>query len=362
MAVIQSIGLHVPGHKTSAVEIVEWAGRVYGQSDQLRKFRFIVARSGIENRFSVVPDFREQSPNGLFSLNGKFENPRTSDRMTVFQNEIIELAKGASEKTIASAGIDPTEVTHLIAVSCTGLGAPGLEVGLGEALGLGQSTERLAVNFMGCYAAFPALRMGHYICSTDPSAKVLICCAETCTLHFRKTDFSDDLLTTALFGDGAASVLMTADGSNDPVRMEWLGHSSVLVHAPDEMSWKVGDFGFEMNLTQEVPAFIEKHISGVYDALLQKTGRDKVDYFAVHPGGKNILEGFARALELTDEEMAPSFNVLRRYGNMSSPTVLFVLEDIRRAFMESDKDRALVFAAAFGPGLTIEAAILEMTK
>ncbi|TVR85279.1 MAG: type III polyketide synthase [Saprospirales bacterium] len=362
MTHIQSIGLNLPGHKTSAGDIVQWAEGVFGKSDHLRKFKFLVGRSGIENRYSVIHDFKSADTFRLFSPNGQFQNPPTSDRLEVFENEILALASGSAGRALAEAGLDPTEITHLITVSCTGMRAPGLEIKLSQELGLSDNCERLAVNFMGCYAAFHALKMAHYICTAEPDARVLLCCAEACTLHFRKTQTADDLLTTALFGDGAASLVVGRDAGNGKTATKWLAHKAALVPSAEAMSWQIGNTGFEMKLTQEVPRMVEENIRGLYLELLKVTGRKKADYFAIHPGGKNILEGFRRALNLSDEKMEPSFRVLKDFGNMSSPTVLFVLKEVEKAFLASGRESAIVFTAAFGPGLTIESAMLELKR
>nr|MBS0038082.1 type III polyketide synthase [Saprospiraceae bacterium] len=197
----------------------------------------------------------------------------------------------------------------------------------------------------------------------QPQARILIICAESCTLHFRKTAEADDLLSTVLFGDGAAALIVAPDALHLPYSLDWVAQHATLVHAPDEMSWQLNDKGFEMKLSQEVPLYLEKHIAGAYRSLMEKSKGKKPDYYAIHPGGKNILKAFQRAMELSDDQIRHSYKVLRDFGNMSSPTVLFVLDEIQRDFL-ADKSltEAWVFSAAFGPGLTIETALLKLSK
>lgn len=362
MAYIQSIDTFVPPYKTTSRDIVDWAQTAYPTERDWRKFKFLVSRSGIDSRYSVVPDFLPQSESVLFNgatLNGE---PGTAERLSVFHSRVMEMAASACRRAMEQGGIRPSDITHLIAVSCTGMRAPGLEIAVSHTLGLSQNVERSAINFMGCYAAFHAIRQAFYICNSHADAKVLVCCAEACTLHFKNSANDDDLLSTALFGDGAASMVISPEPGENMPSFEILRQSSRLINAPESMSWDIEDNGFLMKLSREVPEYIGRHIRQVHDDLLQKSGLDKVDFYAVHPGGKNILEAFSVALNLSEESLLSSYKVLRNYGNMSSPTVLFVLEEVKERFLDSGKNQALVFAAAFGPGLTIEAALLKLER
>lgn len=272
------------------------------------------------------------------------------------------MAEEACGKAMERAGVKPSGITHLIAVSCTGMRAPGLEISLSHSLALSQNVERSAVNFMGCYAAFHALRQAVYISNFDPEARVLVSCAETCTLHFKRSSEDDDLLSTALFGDGAAAVIVSSKPDDRRLSLKIVRQASRLIHAPESMCWDIQDNGFLMKLSREVPEYVGRHIRQIHDELLEQCGVKNVDYYAVHPGGKNILEAFSRALNLSEDCLESSFKILRRFGNMSSPTILFVLDEVKRRFIDSGKSEALVFAAAFGPGLTIEVALMKFQR
>lgn len=363
MAHLHSLTTHTPQYATSAKQIIEWGAEVYGPTDEFRKFRFLVSKSGIANRYSVLPDFSKPAQSVLFKPGEKFTNPSTSHRMEVFHQEVNQMAFEAASLCIQKSGLAAKEFTHLITVSCTGLKAPGLEIALSQRLGLSPAIERYAINFMGCYAAFHAIKLANYISKSDARARILITCAESCTLHFRKTGEADDLLSTVLFGDGAAALIATPNLNNSAYSLEWIAQHTTLLHAPDQMSWKVKDNGFEMKLSQEVPLHIEKHILETFQILMKKAPGIKPDYFAIHPGGKNILMAFQRAMGLDDYQIMHSYKILRDFGNMSSPSVLFVLEEIQRDFLaDTSRTEAWVFSAAFGPGLTIETGLLKMSK
>lgn len=364
MTYIRAIATAVPANKTTMNDLLEWSDTAYRDPRILRIFKFIVQRSGIHSRFSVLPDFKKGGGE-FFGTNSDTSKalPSTSTRLKLFKTAAIEIGTKAAKECLNNASLKPGDVTHIIAVSCTGLMAPGLEILWSKTLGLPQETERLTVNFMGCYAAFHALRLTKLICNERASARVLIIAAEFCTLHYRNTDREADLLSTAIFADGCAALLVEGE-STGKTQVRWMGGISRLADAPDDMSWNILEDGFEMQLTGNVPVIIEEHIQSVFLELLRKhqVNREDIDYFAIHPGGKNVLQAFEKAIGIDAENLSESYHVLSTCGNMSSPTVLFVLKEVIENFEVSDKSSALVFSAAFGPGLTIEAALITLNK
>ena len=364
MTYIRAITTAVPANKTTMNDLLEWSDTAYSDSRTLRKFKFIVQRSGIHSRFSVLPDF-QKGGGDFFGTNtdASEELPATSTRLKLFKTAAIEIGTKAAVECLENASLKPGDITHIIAVSCTGIMAPGLEILWSKTLGLPQETQRLTVNFMGCYAAFHALRLAKLICSEQAAARVLIIAAEFCTLHFRNTNREADLLSTAIFADGCAALILEGESSGK-TQVKWLGGISRLADAPDDMSWNILEDGFEMQLTGNVPVIIEEHILSVFLELLRKhqVNREDIDYFAIHPGGKNVLHAFEKAIGIDSEILRESYHVLSNYGNMSSPTVLFVLKEVMENFEASEKKSALVFSAAFGPGLTIEAALITFNK
>jgi predicted naringenin-chalcone synthase len=222
------------------------------------------------------------------------------------------------------------EITHVIAVSCTGFFAPGLDVQIVKRLGLPSTTQRTLIGFMGCYAAFNALRVAHSFCQSHPNARVLLVCVELCTLHFQIEDTLESVVVNALFADGAAAAVLSARPEADARgRLAYLGSRTVMDDDSEAaMTWTIGDTGFQMGLSSRVPDVIAQHLPGYTQALLADHGRSRsdVDAWAIHPGGRRIVERAQDVLGLSAGDVATSLSVLRDYGNMSSPTILFVLQ------------------------------------
>ena len=257
----------------------------------------------------------------------------------------------------------------MITVSCTGMYAPGPDIELIGRLGLRSSVHRLAVNFMGCYGAFNGLKAASALVRADPAAKVLLVCVELCTLHFQKKNEEDHWLANALFADGAAAALMegklTGGGQQEAESKE---HAleivdfacEVLPDGQDDMAWHISDFGFEMKLTSRVPEILRTGLAAVLNRLTHANGiqPDDLSLYAIHPGGRRILEVVEEVLELTHEDNGAAYATLRDYGNMSSATILFVLKKLWE--LNHQSTGAYIFASAFGPGLTAETALLKV--
>jgi predicted naringenin-chalcone synthase len=229
-----------------------------------------------------------------------------------------------------------------------------------DALGLSPNIQRHTVNFMGCYAAFHGLRLADMICKTDTHARVLMVSVELCSLHFTGKNNDDNLLSTYLFSDGAAACIIT---NKIPANGRFLRlddfESVLLSEGKNDMAWQVGNHGFEMVLSSQVPQHVENNIALAVDKLLYKNelSRAQMAHYAIHPGGKSILKGFGRALQIEDEVLAESYKVLFEHGNMSSATIMFVLKEILE---NNQKSPGHIYAAAFGPGLTIESGLFSL--
>lgn len=357
-AYIHSISTAVPAHVASQEQIAQFMiGHLQLEEAEERKVRLLYRASGIGQRYSVLPDFSQ-------SLNGKgfFQEkafPSIKPRMELFQQSALQLGVSACADAIEKASLNRSDITHLIVVSCTGMYAPGMDIELIEQLGLATNIERTAINFMGCYAAFNALKVASHIVKQEKEASVLVLCAELCSIHLQDAVDDDSLLSNAIFGDGAAAVIVSGkkrQGSLELVKF----HSDLALQGKSEMGWFIGDNGFEMKLSTKVPAVIEQGIGELTDRLLAKTGLavGEIAYFAIHPGGKKILDVIEQKLGLTKEQNKYAYEVLKKYGNMSSPTVLFVLHQILQTLQETD-DEKHILSFAFGPGLTLESAILK---
>ena len=326
-------------------------------------------RSAIEYRYSCIPDYIRDDPRDFEFFPPNFElnpPPSTSQRNQRYREAVLPLAEDVARRAIAKAGLLPEDITHVVAVSCTGFFAPGIDIALVKRLGLPTTTRRAMIGFMGCYAAFNGLRVADGFCKAHPGARVLLVCAELCTIHFQVSDSMEDAVINSLFSDGAAAVVLSSRRQEDAAgRLAYVdSHSLLHDDSEDYMTWDVGDTGFLMGLSARVPAVIGQNIGPFVDELLDRNElrRTDVDFWAIHPGGRAIVERAQEELGLSDEQVADSLEVLRLNGNMSSPTILFVLERLLAArAMEGGKADvpSTALAMAFGPGLTLEGCLLR---
>jgi len=239
--------------------------------------------------------------------------------------------------------------------------APGLDIDLVKSLNLSSSVNRLCINFMGCYAAFNAIKLADSFCAADPKAKVLIVCTELCSIHFQKEFTEDNLLANALFADGAAALLIEGEPRRGVNLKPVSFFCDLAPEGEQDMAWTVGDLGFEMKLSAYVPEIIKNGIAKLTSNLLAQISQQLTDvsYYAIHPGGKKILEVIEQELDLSKADNRAAYEVLKNYGNMSSPTVLFVLNEISKNLTNTD-DGKKILSFAFGPGLTLESMVLEI--
>ena len=330
-------------------------------ADDERRLRALYRSTRIRQRHSVLPDYGAEPGHYTFYPNTPDLEPfpAVSQRMRCYQQQAVPLAEAAIRDCLQESTLPLSEITHLITVSCTGMYAPGPDIELIQRLGLPTSTHRLAINFMGCYGAFNGLKAAAALVQADPAAKVLLVCTELCTLHFQKKNEEDHLLANALFADGAAAVLL--EGTLRPTALEVAAFAcELLPEGRDDMAWHISDFGFEMKLTSRVPAILRTGLPTVLERLVAQKGlrREDVGLYAIHPGGRRILEVVEEVLGLPPEANAAAYEVLRDYGNMSSVTILFVLKKL----WEQNRQRqgTWLFASAFGPGLTAETALLRL--
>lgn len=351
---ITAIATANPDNKISQQQALDFMVKINGLSgEEAHQLKLLYRASGIESRFSVLPDFASNQSNTFFPNNSAAPFPSTSDRMNIYKEEALKLSMKSANLCLKNSTLKTTDITHLITVSCTGLHAPGLDLQLVEMLGLSHNVKRTAVNFMGCYAAFNALKLGDAFCRTK-NAKVLIICTELCSIHFQQGKDEDNLLANALFGDGSAAVLMESSTMQSKSLSIDKAHCDILPNGNKEMAWDVGNFGFEMKLSSYVPTIIQNGIS----SLLQNFN-NSFDYYAIHPGGKKILSIIEEALSISKELNQQAHHVLRKYGNMSSPTVLFVLKEIFDGITKEDHDKRIL-SMAFGPGITLESMTLKI--
>lgn len=289
---------------------------------------------------------------------GDDAGPGTAARMERYAREAGPLALAAARSALAAAGVGAEQVTHLVTCSCTGFTNPGVDLDVVRGLGLSDRLTRVHVGFMGCQAAFNALAVADAFTSAQPDAVVLVVCVELCSLHFQYGTRSDHVVANSIFADGAAALVAGGtDGPRPAGGWRMLGRwSRVLPDSADQMGWLIGDHGFEMSLSARVPETIASHLADVVDSTLASRGltRDAIASWAVHPGGPRVLACVAAALGLPDDALAAARAVLAEHGNMSSATILFILERMIRAGAAGP-----CLAMAFGPGLTAELALFD---
>jgi predicted naringenin-chalcone synthase len=355
---VNAIATALPEFKNQQTEIEAFMLNVVGDTDRKKSFiRKIYEGSAIESRYSVIPDYRVPADQRTFFPTNDTLTPvpTTAQRNALFCTEANKLAAQAVQNLLDQLkGFDPQTVTHLITVSCTGFSAPGFDFHLVKEFQLAPSIHRFHIGFMGCFAAFPALKLAQSLVRSNPGAKVLIVDVEACTLHFQADFKPDVVVANALFADGAAAILVSGD--QGPLQLHDF-RSHIIAGSENDMAWIIGETGFDMKLSSYVPRLIEGNIQAILDRLFADSGwnRDELKLWAVHPGGRAILDKTAAVLGLTDGQLGVSYDVLRDFGNMSSVTIFFVLNEILKR-----GDKGKLFACAFGPGLTVESGFLEV--
>lgn len=342
MTHITSLATAVPPHRYDQGEIFALLfGREHGPDS---KARAIFERSAIATRHSVLAD-----PGFILA------NPSTQARNEVYVAEAHRLAAEACRRCLDNAGLAAQDVDTFVVVSCTGYEIPGLDLTLAKELGMRPDVRRTCVLGMGCYAAFPGLARARDAVLAKKGSRSLMVAVELCSLHFQPGGSDDHVVSCALFADGAAAVLLEAEGSLAVVDAETLTQYDTAEH----MTFSLTDNGFKMFLSSYVPQILGTKVEDLLRGLLSRNGLSPADvrHWGIHPGGRKIIDHLQQGLGLTDEQVASSRRVLRDYGNMSSPTVLFVLDDLMRTSRPKPGEYAVMMA--FGPGLTMEACLLR---
>ena len=352
MATVISIGTAVPSNKHSQEDILHFMQDAFDVDDtEKRKLKYLYHQSSINSRHSVISDF------GLPKEQWKFiptandaPFPNLDKRMEVYDNEALPISIAAIKDCLGTR-ISPNRITHLITVSCTGMSAPGLDLQITEELQLAPTIFRTSVNFMGCYAAIHALKLAKLIVDGDDAAKVLIVCTELCTIHFQKEYTVDNVSSSLLFADGCAAALVTNGEESGGFKLNSF-YSLIDNNGKDDMSWKLSSKGFLMSLSSYVADIIKADIAGlVKKALLPNNLKvSDIQHWCIHPGGRKILESVEQSLQIDKIQLQESYKVLSNYGNMSSPTILFVMKELLAKAKEGEN----LFGCAFGPGLTME--------
>ena len=325
---------------------IAWAERRVADPRARALFARMAERSGIRHRWSVLPPSRD---GGSPVEEGGFYHgapPSTGSRMQAYGEAAPRLALRAVRALEAATPL--AGITHLVVASCTGFVAPGIDQLIAAELGLPGEVERTLVGFMGCYAAVSSLRLAHHIVRSEPAARVLVVTVELATLHLQEDSEIEPLLAMLQFGDGATASLVTAEaegfGMSDPF-------AATLPESAGLIRWTIGDQGFAMQLSGEVPGRIAEALrdEGFRHRLFGHASPEEIDSWAVHAGGRSVLDAVESGLALPQGALAESRDVLARYGNMSSSTLPFVLAE-----QLGNPERRRGVALAFGPGLAAE--------
>jgi predicted naringenin-chalcone synthase len=361
MAAILGIGTAQPTHSIEQGATTDFAVAIGRASvEEARTIRVLYRRSGVARRGSVLlkhpaeADVRQT----FFKppIDAKDRGPTTADRMAEYAAESSGLALRAAGRALAAANVPATAIRHLVTASCTGFSAPGFDVMLMNELPLSPTVTRTHLGFMGCHAAINALRVAEALIARDPGSRILICTTELCSLHFQYGRVADSMVSNSLFADGAAAVVL---GDGAAALGGWtltkIG-SCLFPGSQDAMRWSIGDHGFEMQLSNRVPELIANDLRPWMDAWLTTSGMTlkQIGSWAIHPGGPRIVSAVMSALELPAGADETSRHVLSECGNMSSPTILFILQELLRK-----QAKLPCVALAFGPGLTVEVALFQ---
>jgi predicted naringenin-chalcone synthase len=361
---ILGIGTAVPAYALDQGEAARFASLLSSHDDdQTRLVGALYRRSGVRQRHLSFLDAQPRGGETAPELQSLFHETRSGDtcrlgpttatRMAFYAELSAPLAERAARCALEEAAVPAASITHLVTISCTGFIAPGVDVALMTQLGLDSRIERVHVGFMGCQGALNALRVARALVRAS-NARVLLCAVELCALHFQYSAEPDAVVANSLFSDGAAAAVLAATDSEGHWRLAGNG-AGLVPDSLDAMTWTVGNHGFKMTLSPRVPGLIEERLAPWMGAWLEQHGLAVGDVrsWAIHPGGTRIVSSAEKSLGLGASAGAVAREVLAEHGNMSSPTVLFVLKRL----MERGSPRPCV-ALAFGPGLSIETALL----
>ena len=343
-AYINRIATAVPQHDVHAA-FVTFAGQMLEDERMRAIFQRMAAKAEIEHRYSSLNTNEPLTTEGVnvYELYRLGSFPTTGQRMQIFEKAAPVLARCALDKLALTSG-ERAKIQHVIVTCCTGFYAPGLDFEIVDHLGLGDGIQRTMVGFMGCYAAINALKLARHIVRSEPGESVLVVNLELCTLHLQETQDLGEVLSFLVFGDGCAASLI----SSEPVGLEIDSFRAMQIPGTRELiTWRVGDIGFDMMLSGKVPGEIGRSMR---ENAAEFAAADAVDLWAVHPGGRSILDAVESGLGLAQDDLKASRSVLSRFGNMSSATVMFVLQELMREAKAGQRGCAI----SFGPGLTAE--------
>jgi predicted naringenin-chalcone synthase len=366
---ILSLGTAVPPYQAQQMAINEWMSiSLEAQPALVRWLRSIYTHSGIETRHACIPDFLHAPSVSRFAPGrSPAETATTAERMAIYERESVTLGMQAGQRALtAYADTIKTDlltaasaVTHLVVVSCTGFFAPGLDLALAQRLNLSSTVERTLIGFMGCAAAFNGLRVASQIVRGQPAALVLVVCVELCSIHIQPGTERENLISASLFADGASACLVgTAENqASDVFEIEGF-HTRIKPDTEAHMVWQIGDHGFVLRLSPQIPDHLAEAAPTALGVLFDQ--RPPPQFWAIHPGGRAIVDRLSSIFQLAPAQVLASRSILSRFGNLSSATIFFVLEELQQKWRQHPvtPEKLTGIAMAFGPGLVMEMARL----
>lgn len=363
-AYIQNIATAVPDHSFNQNFLRDRMKEYIGSKRATKSIiHRIYSNSGIEKRHTVINDFRQNGHEPFFfQKDGSLDTPSTGSRNEIYSRHAKKMFVEVAKQLLQENGsISKEEITHIITVSCTGFFAPEPAFEIVKQLDMPPSTQRFHLGFMGCFAAFPALKMAKSFCETNPDANVMVICLELCSIHLQNSEATDNLISASVFADGASGVIINSKRpENGGYRLDQFA-SSIAKDSENDMAWTIGDTGFDMVLSTYVPDIIKSNLRSAVLPLFQNYSKDLQDikYWAIHPGGRAILDKIEHNFSLQPEQLQASRSVLNTYGNMSSATIFFVLKYLLENQSGAEET---TLAMAFGPGLTIESGLFTKVE
>lgn len=352
---ILGIGTALPTYRIEQGEVLDKLEEALHDSpNSVRWARRIFKQCGVATRYTCEPNLiANGSRSRYWPSEGLDDVPTTAERMGIYKRESIPLALQAAKDALLDGEIDGSQITHLITVSCTGQFLPGLDAVLVKEMGLSPRVQRIPLTFQGCAAGLKAIQLARTLVEGESSRQILIVCVELCTLHFQPSSDREALFGASFFGDGAsACIIGTAVKNSKGLFQLGDGHSVLLPECHEEMIWEVGDYGFDLYLSTNIPKLLGRYLTAEMDSLLD--GEDLPNLWAIHPGGRGIVDIVQQTFELSDDQAQFSRSILHDYGNLSSATILFVLKAMRVDLLINQSDSSSGVALAFGPGLTAE--------
>lgn len=350
---LMGIGTAVPASRLDQRDALERLDEALGRDSEASKWATrIFAHCGVDTRYTCEPNLLEPAGRCRYvPVSRELAIPATEERMRLYERQSVPLALLAATRALGDSRVGRSEITHLIVASCTGMFLPGLDTLLARELDLRQDVTRVPLTFLGCAAGLTAIREASRIVRADPSAKALVVAVELCTIHIQPTFEKENLFTAAFFGDGAsACVIGNAESPDNGQFALGQSRSVILPATSDAMKWTIGNYGFRLELSPRIPRIVSDEVPPVVESFW---GEDPLpELWAIHPGGKAIIDAVAKTFRLTGAQTEASYSVLREYGNMSSATILFVLDALRKQAPAGDSAEGI--ALAFGPGVVAE--------